>query len=131
MGARRKSGDIIGKSVINEEGVTLGEVVDYLIDIDEWDVTDVQVKMEKTVAKELGLKTPFFGSLLVLFSVDLILSAEDNVMIGIDRDDIKPYVEERQEAQKAAKKAAKKGKSEPEEEEEPVEEEEEVEEDET
>ncbi|MEM1347681.1 MAG: hypothetical protein AAGI01_03930 [Myxococcota bacterium] len=113
MGARRKSGDIIGKSVINEEGVTLGEVIDYLIDIDEWAVTDVQVKIEKTVAKELGLKTPFFGSLLVLFSVDLILSAEDNVMLGIERDDIKPYVEERLEFQKAAKKAAKKGKPEP------------------
>ena len=111
----KKSKDIIGKTVINNDGFIIGEVVDYYLDVDTWQVTDLQVKVEKSAGKELGLKMPFFGSLLVLVEVDHIQAATDQIMLSMAREDFTSYVNERQEEAKASKK--KKGKDdEPEEE---------------
>ena len=42
----KKSKEIIGKTVINDDGFIIGEVVDYYVDVDTWSVTDLQVKVE-------------------------------------------------------------------------------------
>lgn len=100
MSRLQKSEDIIGKNVANSSGYIIGEVHDYLIDLETWQVTDLQVKIEKPKAKELGLKAPFFGALLVLFDVGLIISAEDQIIVSLERDAIKPYVDRRKEEAK-------------------------------
>ncbi len=104
----KKSKDVIGKTVINDDGFIIGEVVDYYIDVDTWSVTDIQIKIEKAAGKELSLKMPFFGSLLVLVEVEHIKAATDQIMLSLSKDELTAYVTARQEEAKAAKK--KKGK---------------------
>ena len=94
----QKSQDILGKVVVNESGVVIGEVNDYVINTTTWQVTDLQVKIEKKKAKELGLKTPFFGSLLVLIEVHVISSLTDQVILSLDAGGFKAYVEDRKAA---------------------------------
>ncbi len=113
--ALKKSKEIIGKTVINDDGFIIGEVVDYYVDVESWSVTDLQVKVEKAAGKELNLKMPFFGSLLVLVEVDHIKAATDQIMLSLSKEDFTSYVNARQEEAKAAKK--KKGKDEDEEDE--------------
>ena len=93
---KQKSQEILGKTVINDSGFVIGEVNDYLVDVETWQVSDLQVKIEKKKAKELGLKAPFFGSLLVLIGVDQIQSMTDQVILGLGSSDIKKYVDRRQ-----------------------------------
>lgn len=108
MGSRKKSADIIGKIVANGDGFVIGVIDDYLIDLSNWQICDIQVKIEKTTAKDLGLKAPFFGSLLVLIDVSHIRSATDQVIIDIPVGEFQTYVEDRK------KEAKKKGKDAPE-----------------
>jgi len=93
---KQKSQELIGKTVISDSGVVIGEVKDYFVDTTSWNITDIQVKIEKKKAKELGLKTPFFSSLLVLVEVHKIQSFNDQVVLGLSADDFKPYIEARQ-----------------------------------
>lgn len=108
MSNHKKSADIIGKTVVNGDGFIIGEVSDYIIDVECWQITDLQVKIEKNTAKELGLKAPFFGSLIVLVDVDQVRSTTDQVIIHLSKDEFQPYVEARTQASKA--KAKGKGK---------------------
>lgn len=102
-----KSKDLIGKTVSNADGLLIGELQDVILDTDTWTISDIQVKIEKQTAKELGMKTPFFGSLLVLLDVVYIKSVSDQVILGMGRDELKPYVEERERSEREAEKAEK------------------------
>lgn len=95
---KQKSQEIIGKTVVNSSGLVIGEVEDYLIDLDTWRVSDIQVKIDKKKAKELGLKVSFFGfgGLLVLIDVGQIQSLTDQVILSLGADEFKDYVESRQ-----------------------------------
>ncbi len=88
----QKSQEILGKTVVSNEGVVIGEVSDYLIDTESWQGTNLRVKIEKKKAKELGLKTPFFGSLLVLVEVGKISSLTDQVILSLASEDFKGYI---------------------------------------
>jgi sporulation protein YlmC with PRC-barrel domain len=102
-----KSKELIGKTVSNGDGLLIGELQDVILETESWSITDIQVKIEKQTAKELGMKTPFFGSLLVLIDVAHVRSVSDQVILSMGRDELKPYVEERERAQKEAEKAEK------------------------
>ena len=93
----QKSQDILGKTVVNDDGVVIGEVNDYLVHTKTWQVTDLQVKIEKKKAKELGLKTPFFGSLLVLVEVSRISSLTDQIILPLGAREFKSYIEGRKQ----------------------------------
>lgn len=93
----QKSQEILGKTVVNDDGVVIGEVNDYLVNTKTWQVTDLQVKIEKKKAKELGLKTPFFGSLLVLVEVSRISSLTDQIILSLGASEFKSYVETRKQ----------------------------------
>lgn len=92
---QQKSQEILGKVVVDSQGVVIGEVCDYLVDTKRWQVTDLQVKIEKKKAKELGLKTPFFGNLLVLIEVGRIRSMTDQIILALEASSFKTYVDQR------------------------------------
>jgi sporulation protein YlmC with PRC-barrel domain len=102
-----KSKDLAGKIVSNADGMLIGELQDVIIETESWSVTDIQVKVEKQTAKDLNMKTPFFGSLLILIDVAYIKSVSDQVILSMGRDELKPYVDERERAEKEAEKAEK------------------------
>lgn len=104
MGSFKKSEEIIGKTVANTDGLIMGEVTEIWFSTADWRVTDLQVKMNKEVAKDLGLKTPFFGSLLVPFAIDLVQAVGDQVMLDLNATAVRPYVEQRIAEAKASKK---------------------------
>ncbi len=97
---KQKSQEILGKTVVNEDGFVIGEVNDYLVDLETWTVSELQIKIERKKAKELGLKAPFFGNLLVLVEVDQIQSLTDQVILGLGADDFAPYIERRKQEAK-------------------------------
>ena len=95
-----KSSDLTAKTVANTDGVLVGTVREVVFDLETWRVTELQVKIDKPQAKELGLRTPFFGSLLVLIGVDHVQSANDQILVDLAKDDFADYVKERKKAAK-------------------------------
>lgn len=92
----KKSSEIIGKTVSTGEGHLIGEVKEVLVDT-AWHVTDLQVKVDKSAAKLMGLKTPLLGSLLVLIETSQIKAVTDQVLISIKTGDFKEYIDGRKE----------------------------------
>lgn len=92
-----KVSDVVGKTVATSEGNIIGEVNELIIDTDTWRATDMQVKIEKATGKEMGLKTPFLGSLLVLVETTRVTSAADQIIIDVPVDGFKEYVAGRNE----------------------------------
>ncbi len=101
MSTYKKTEEIIGKKVVNNNGMILGEVTEIFVEVGSWNISDLQVKMDKTATKELGIKSPFFGSLLVPFGVDLIEAIADQVLVDLDQTLVKDYVLERQNKKKS------------------------------
>jgi sporulation protein YlmC with PRC-barrel domain len=95
MANSKKVSDLVGKTVATSEGNIIGEVSEVIVDTDTWRATDLQLKIEKATGKEMGLKTPFLGSLLVLVETSRITSAADQIIIDVPIDGFKEYVEGR------------------------------------
>lgn len=91
----RKCTEFLEKTVTTSDGRVVGEVHDIVIDADTWKVSDIQVKVEKASAKEMGLKTPLFRSLLILLGTETIHSAKDQIVVGIAASEFKEYVDSR------------------------------------
>lgn len=94
---RRKTDELIGKTVTNLDGHVIGTVVEMVIDIERWMVTDVQLRVEKATAKEMGLKTPIFGTLKILVDCSRIKSVTDQIVIDLAVTEFKEYVDSRNE----------------------------------
>lgn len=90
-----KSEEIVGKTVTNAEGNVIGSVVELVVDTGTWRVTDLQLRVEKATAKEMGLKTPLFGALNILVETARIRSVADQVVLDLGIADFKGYVESR------------------------------------
>ncbi len=97
MAKTTKVSALLGKTVATAEGHIIGELNEVILDTETWRATDVQVKIEKATGKEMGLKTPFLGSLLVLVETSCIASAADQIIIDIPFDSFKEYVDGRAE----------------------------------
>ena len=106
MATLKSSEEIIGKSVANDEGHVIGTVSEIFFDT-AWRLTDIQVKVDKAAAKQLSLKTPFLGALLIMIETTKIKAFTDQVIVGIPSAQFKSYVVARQEQEKEATKAAK------------------------
>lgn len=94
MDERKKSTDVIGKTVSTVEGNMIGSVNELLVDT-TWYVTDVQVKVDKSAAKVMGLKTPLLGSLLILVETSKVKAVTDQVVIDLKMGEFKEYVDSR------------------------------------
>lgn len=98
------SQELRGKTVANRNGHLIGEVAELIFDTDSWRVTDLQIRIEKATAKEMGLKAPLFGSLLLLVETTRVASTSDQIILDIPVEGFKDYVDARKQAEKEAKK---------------------------
>jgi sporulation protein YlmC with PRC-barrel domain len=72
--------DLYGKEVIGKGGTNIGKVEDVVIELSDWHVSAVKVKLEGNVAEELNLKK-HFGSSYFLLGVDHIQGVSDRIVL--------------------------------------------------
>jgi len=94
----RKCTEFLDKTVTTSDGQVVGEVCDVVFDTESWKVSDFQIRVDKTSAKEMGIKTPLLRSLLILVSTEQIHSAKDQIVVDIGASDFKEYVESREDS---------------------------------
>lgn len=69
------------KEVISSDAHDLGEVTGAHIDIDNWKITDLDIKLTSETIKKLNLKKPRFGSLVICLPVTDIKEVGDVIVL--------------------------------------------------
>lgn len=87
-GQRISVDDLKGRSVIDDRGVTIGEVKDVAFDPLGWRVTGLLVDVRKEVADDLHLDRSLLGGTTLEFGTERIRSVGDNVLLNLDTDDM-------------------------------------------
>ena len=81
-----------GKMVITKDAFNVGEISDANMD-DDWRISHIQVKLTKEATDELGLKSPYFGSVIVCLPTYYVRSIGDVITISKKRCELKEIPE--------------------------------------
>jgi len=77
-----KVGMLNGKKVISSDGNALGEVEDTAINVEDWVVTHLLVKLNKDVCDSLDFECPTLGSITVDLPVAAINVVGEVVLLN-------------------------------------------------
>lgn len=82
------TGALKGRTVIDNQGATLGDVDDISIDPQNWRVTGLVVNLRREVADDLNLRKGWTGGARVQFGAERVQSIGDNVLLNLNTDEI-------------------------------------------
>lgn len=84
-----KTKNMIGLKVITLDAQNLGEIDGVHADINTWKITDLDVKLNREAIKEMGLKKPKLGSLIVCIPIAYVKRFGDVITLNHTQEDIK------------------------------------------
>ena len=84
-----KTKNMIGLKVITLDAQNLGEIDGVHADINTWKITDLDVKLNREAIKEMGLKKPKLGSLIVCIPITYVKRFGDVITLNHTQEDIK------------------------------------------
>ena len=76
-------------SVITSDAYTLGEVDGAHADINNWNITHLDVDLTKEATEELGFKKPLLGSLTICLPINVVKNVGDVITLNKSRLDLK------------------------------------------
>ena len=81
------------KKVIGAKGYVIGEVEGFDVDINNWEVTGLQVGLTDDAAIELGFKTPFLSKVVVIIPSKIVSLVGNFVTLDEDIENLESLVE--------------------------------------
>lgn len=96
MENRYHTADIIGKTVVDEQGKKIGTVEDISLDPQRWSIEGIVVDLDDEAAEYLGEKRPMFGHAKIDISVPRIANAADYIILNGSLRDIAMALRESQ-----------------------------------
>ncbi len=85
-----------GKKVIDSEARVIGEVKDVLFNPSTWEITDLILRIEKDVGKELGWRK-IVGSFKATLKTSFVKTVGDVIYLTINMDELKGAMRKYQE----------------------------------
>jgi len=86
---------LFGKDVVGEDARVIGKSTGAQIDLSQWLITHMKVKLTEEAIKELGYKKPLIGSVEVLLPVGSIKAIGDIISVSKTIKELKSIVEPR------------------------------------
>ena len=80
--------DLIGKSVVSQDGAEIGDIQALDVDVDSWKVAALEIRLERGVLEKLNLKKPLLGSQSVRIATDRVSGVSDKVVLKSTVDQI-------------------------------------------
>jgi len=77
-----KVSNINGMTVITADAFTLGEVDGARLDTETWQITHLDVALNKEAISELGFKKPIFGSMTVCLPITAVKKVGDVITLS-------------------------------------------------
>jgi len=84
----RTSKELIGTSVLSQDGREIGEVGGFEIEVDSWAVVALQVKLKRSLLDELGVKKPLVGAPTVSVGVEAVSGIGDSAILKVAFNDL-------------------------------------------
>ena len=88
-----KAKDINGLKVITLDAQNLGEIDGVHVEINTWTVTGLDVKLNKEAIKEMGLKKPKLGTIIICIPITYVKQFGDVITLKYSQEDIKKLKE--------------------------------------
>ena len=73
---------LIGKTVVSQDGREVGQVQALEVDVGRWRVTGLRVKLRREVLEEMSLKKPLFGTQQILVAPAEVTGIKDAVILS-------------------------------------------------
>ncbi len=86
---------LFGKDVVGEDARVIGKSTGAQIDLSQWLITHITVKLTEEAMRELGYKKPLLGSVEVLIPVRSIKAIGDLISVSKSIKELKSIVEPR------------------------------------
>jgi len=86
---------LFGKDVVGEDARVIGKSTGAQIDLSQWLITHIKVKLTEEAMRELGYKKPLLGSVEVLLPVGSIKAVGDIISVSKSIKELKSIVEPR------------------------------------
>jgi len=86
---------LFGKDVVGEDARVIGKSTGAQIDLSQWLITHIKVKLTEETIKELGYKKPLIGSVEVLLPVGSIKAIGDIISVSKNIKELRNIVEPR------------------------------------
>lgn len=79
----QQSKDVIGKAVLSQDGREIGQIAGFELDVEQWRVVSVQVKLKRALLEELNVKRPLVGSPTVTLPVAEFAGIGDSAVLRV------------------------------------------------
>lgn len=79
--AEMSNNELAGKMIVAGDGREVGEVDDVYIDVVQWRVTALGVRLRREVLDELHLRRPLLGSQTIRLPVEQVGAVSDTVVL--------------------------------------------------
>ncbi len=76
--------DVIGRAVLTQDGREIGTVEALLLQVEEWAVRSIEVRLRRDALEALHLKRPLFGTRTVHVGVEHVAGVTDAVVLKLD-----------------------------------------------
>jgi len=73
--------ELVGKMIVAGDGREVGEVDNVYIDVAQWRVTAIGVRLRREVLEELHLRRPLLGSQTIRLPVEQVAAVSDTVVL--------------------------------------------------
>lgn len=86
---------LFGKNVVGEDARVIGKSTGAQIDLSQWLITHIKVKLTEEATRELGYKKPLLGSVEVLIPVGFVKAVGDLISVNQNLKGLKNIIEPR------------------------------------
>ena len=87
------SAELKGKKVIGAKGYVVGEIEGFDLELNDWQVTGVQVSLTDDVAAEFGFKKPFLSKVVVIIPSKVVSEVGNFITLDEALENLESLVE--------------------------------------
>jgi len=80
--------ELKGRTILGKGGREVGELSGILIDVDDWRVTSIEIKVHKDVLEAMGMKRPVFGTQSITVPISQISRTSDAILLEAELSEV-------------------------------------------
>ncbi|MFO8070504.1 MAG: PRC-barrel domain-containing protein [Polyangia bacterium] len=73
--------ELKGRMIMDKGGHEIGVLAGIDLNVDNWRVTDIEIKVNKGVLKAMGIKRPVFGTQAITVPISQISRTSDAILL--------------------------------------------------
>ena len=80
--------ELQGRTILDKGGREIGELAEIEIDVDDWRVTSIEIRVHKDVLEDMGMKRPVFGTKNIKVPISQISRTSDAILLEAELSEV-------------------------------------------